>query len=171
MTKKPAQTASFMVRFNQQIFEESGESSVQWRGKISHVQDGEEKRFTDFNDALSFMQKKLAELTEEATKHETSEKQDSILDKSLSMWKTIKHIGPQLIKDTLKDPKKQFTHLQDEIQDKISTFGEEIGEKVQIDQWRNASRSDFNKIQNQIQELSVEMKKLTSKIDKIKKKK
>jgi hypothetical protein len=170
MTKKQEQTASFMVRFNQQIFEESGESSVQWRGKISHVQDGDEQRFTDFNDALSFMQQKLAELTEQATKHETSEKQENILDKSLSMWKTLKHMGPQIIKDTLKDPKKQLTHLQGEIQGKISTFGEEISEKVHIDQWRNASRSDFNKIQNQIKDLSSEMKKLTSKIDKINKK-
>ena len=170
MTKKQEQTASFMVRFNQQIFEESGESSVQWRGKISHVQDGDEQRFTDFNDALSFMQQKLAELTEQATKHETSEKQENILDKSLSMWKTLKHMGPQIIKDTLKDPKKQLTNLQGEIQGKISTFGEEISEKVHIDQWRNASRSDFNKIQNQIKDLSSEMKKLTSKIDKINKK-
>ncbi|QOD62029.1 hypothetical protein H9I45_06180 [Polaribacter haliotis] len=171
MTKKQEQTASFMVRFNQQIFEEKGESSVQWRGKISHIQDGEEQRFTDFNDALSFMQQKLAELTEEATKHESSEKQETILDKSLSMWKTIKNVGPQLIKDTLKDPKKQLTNLQDEIQGKISSFGEEIGEKVHINEWRNASRSDFNKIQNQIQNLSSEMKKLTSKIDKLNKKK
>lgn len=160
-----------MVRFNQQIFEENGESSAQWRGKISHVQDGEEQRFTDFNVALLFMQQKLSELTEEATKHETSENKESILDKSLSMWQTIKKVGPKVIRNTLKDPKKQFTHLQDEIQDKISTIGEEIGDKVHIDQWRNASRSDFNKIQNQIQELSSEMKKLTSKIDKINKKK
>ncbi len=87
------------------------------------------------------------------------------------MWQTIKKVGPKVIRNTLKDPKKQFTHLQDEIQDKISTIGEEIGDKVHIDQWRNASRSDFNKIQNQIQELSSEMKKLTSKIDKINKKK
>ncbi len=64
MTKKQGQNASFMVRFNQQIFEENGESNVQWRGKISHVQDGDEKRFSDFNDALLFMQNKLAELTE-----------------------------------------------------------------------------------------------------------
>lgn len=170
MTKKQDQTASFMVRFNQRIFEENGESSVQWRGKISHVQDGEEKRFSDFNDALTFMQKKLSELTEEATKHESSEKQESILDKSLSMWKTIKNVGPKIIKDTLKDPKKQFTHLQDEIQEKISTFGGEISEKVHIDQWRNASRSDFNSIQNQIQDLSSELKKLTLKIDEINKK-
>ena len=170
MTKKQEQTASFMVRFNQRIFEENGESSVQWRGNISHIQDGDEKRFTDFNDALSFMQKKLAELTEEATKHETSEKQESILDKSLSMWNTIKHVGPKLIKDTIKDPKKQFTNLQDEIQDKISTIGEEISEKVQIDQWKSASKSDFHKIQSQIKNLSSEIKKLSSKVDKLNKK-
>jgi hypothetical protein len=170
MTKKQEQTASFMVRFNQRIFEENGESKVQWRGKISHVQDGDEKRFSDFNDALTFMQKKLSELTEEATKHQTTEEQESIIHKSLSMWKTIKDFGPKVIRDTLKDPKKQLTHLQDEIQDKISTIGEEISEKVQIDQWRNASRSDFNKIQNQIESLSSEMKKLSSKIDSIKKK-
>lgn len=171
MTKKQDQIASFMVRFNQRIFEENGESSVQWRGKISHIQDGEEERFTDFNKALSFMQKKLSELTEEAVKHETSEKQENILDKSLSMWRTIKHVGPKILKDTLKDPKKQLGHLQDEIQDKINTFGEEISEKVHINEWRNASRSDFNKIQNQINDLASEIKKVSIKIDTLNKKK
>ena len=170
MTKKQEQTASFMVRFNQKIFEENGESSVQWRGKISHIQDGEEERFTDFNEALSFMQKKLSALTEEATKHESSEKQESILDKSLSMWETIKNVGPKVIKQTLKDPKKQLSNLQDEIHDKISSLGEEIGEKVHIDHWRNASRSDFNKIQNQIKDMSSALEKLNSKIDNLNKK-
>jgi hypothetical protein len=170
MTKKQDQTASFMVRFNQRIFEENGESKLQWRGKISHIQDGDEKRFSDFNDALLFMQQKLGELTEEATKHQTTEEQESILKKSFSMWKTIRDFGPKVIRDTLKDPKKQFTHLQDELQDKISIFSEEISEKVQIDQWRNASRSDFNKIQSQIESLSSEITKLATKIDAIKKK-
>ena len=110
MTKKQEQTASFLVRFQQRIFEENGESEVQWRGKISHVQDGEEQRFSDFNDALSFMQQKLGELTEEATKHESSEEQESIIHKSLSMWKTIKDVGPKVIRNTLKDPKKHLAH-------------------------------------------------------------
>lgn len=170
MNKKQEQNASFMVRFNQQIFEENEEAKIQWRGKITHVQDGEEKRFSDFNDALVFMQNKLASLTEEATKHETSEKQESILDKSLSMWKTIKDVGPKVIRDTLKDPKKQLSHLQDEIQDKITIIGDEISEKVQINEWRNASRSDFNKIQNQIESLSTEIKKLSKKMDTLNKK-
>ncbi|WP_430929116.1 hypothetical protein [Polaribacter marinivivus] len=170
MNKKQEQNASFMVRFNQQIFEENEEAKIQWRGKITHVQDGDEKRFSDFNDALVFMQNKLASLTEEATKHESSEKQESILDKSLSMWKTIKDVGPKVIRDTLKDPKKQLSHLQDEIQDKITIIGDEISEKVQINEWRNASRSDFNKIQNQIESLSTEIKKLSKKMDTLNKK-
>jgi len=165
MTKKQEQNASFMVRFQQRIFEENGDAKIQWRGKITHVQDGAEKRFSDFNDALTFMQNKLAELTEEATKHESSEKQESILDKSLSMWKTIKDVGPKVLRDTIKDPKKQLSHLQDEIQDKINTFGEEISEKVHINEWRNASRADFNKIQNQIETLSSAIEKLAEKVD------
>ena len=170
MTKKQEQNASFMVRFQQRIFEENDESKVQWRGKVTHVQDGDEKRFSDFNDALIFMQKKLAELTEEATKHESSEKQESILGKSLSMWKTIKDVGPKVLRDTIKDPKKQFEHFQDQLQDQINNLGEELSEKVQVDQWRAASRSDFNKIQNQIERLSADIKKLSTKMDAINKK-
>ena len=86
------------------------------------------------------------------------------------MWKTIKDVGPKVIRDTLKDPKKQLSHLQDEIQDKITIIGDEISEKVQINEWRNASRSDFNKIQNQIESLSTEIKKLSKKLDTLNKK-
>ncbi|MHB0754058.1 hypothetical protein [Polaribacter sp. M15] len=169
MIKKQEQNASFIVRFNQQIFEENNESKIQWRGKITHVQDGDEKRFSDFNDALIFMQSKLAELTEEATKHESSAKQENILYKSLSMWKTIKDIGPKVIRDTIKDPKKQLSHLHEELQDKITIIGDEISEKVHINEWRNASRSDFNKIQNQIESLADQIQKLTNKVDHINK--
>ncbi len=51
-----------MVRFNQIIFEEDGESKVQWRGKVSHVQGGEDKSFSDFNDAVKFIQERLAQI-------------------------------------------------------------------------------------------------------------
>ena len=49
-------------------------------------------------------------------------------------------------------------------------MSQEISEKVHIDQWRNASRSDFNKIQSQIAALSAEIQKLSTKFDTIKKK-
>ena len=51
MATKKQETASFMVRFSQKIYDdESGLSNVQWRGKISHVQGGEAKNFVDFEE-------------------------------------------------------------------------------------------------------------------------
>ncbi len=171
MSKKQDQTASFMVRFNQKIFEEDGEPKIQWRGKISHVQEGDEQNFTDFNDALVFMQQKLANLTKEATKDKTTAQQEGILQKSLYMWKTIKEVGPKVLMETIKDPKKQLSQIQDQIQGQISSIGEEISEKVQIDEWRNASRSDYKKVKKSINELSEQIKQLSNKIDNISKKK
>lgn len=169
MSKKPAQTASFMVRFNQKIFEEDGEPKVQWRGKISHIQGGEDQSFSDFNDAIIFMQGKLAALTNEATKNQPKERREGILRKSFSIWKTMREVGPKVLMDTIKDPKKQISQIQGQIQDQISYIGDEISEKVQIDQWRNASRADFQKIQESIEELSKELKNLSSKVDHLKK--
>ena len=170
MTKKETQNASFMVRFNQKIYTENGDAKVQWRGKISHVQDGEEKRFTDFNDALVFMQEKLAQLTNEATKHEPKEERENILQKSFSMFKTVRDVAPQFLKETIKNPKKQLSNIQEQIQDQIEHFGEEISEKVQFDQWKKASRSDYHELQKSIETLSKEIKKLNTKVDKISKK-
>jgi outer membrane murein-binding lipoprotein Lpp len=161
MSNKADQTASFMVRFNQKIFEEKGESKVQWRGKVSHVQGGEDMSFSDFNEAVVFIQKKLAELTLEATKHETPEQQDSLLKKSFSLWKTMAKEGPKLIRETIKDPKKQVANLQEQ----ISYFGDEMMEKVHIDEWRNASKSDFNEMKQSMNSLAAEMKKLNAKVD------
>lgn len=162
---KQQQNASFMVRFNQQIYKDGDNSNHQWRGKISHVQGGDEKRFTDFNDALLFMQEKLAELTQEATKEETQEEQENILQKSFAMWQTMKEVGPQFIKETIKNPKQQFSNIQETIQGQFENLGEEINERVQFDQWRKASRADYFKLQESIDSLSKQIQKLQDKLD------
>ena len=161
MAKKADQTASFMVRFNQIIFEDNGESKVQWRGKVSHVQGGEDQSFSDFNDAVAFIQERLAALTIEATKDKSPELQDSLLKKSISLWRTVAKEGPKVIIDTIKDPRKQVA----QIQDQISDFSEDLLEKVPLDQWRNASRSDFNAITASIAQLADEIKVLNEKVD------
>ena len=165
MAKKADQTASFMVRFNQIIFEEGGESKLQWRGKVSHVQGGEDKSFSDFNDAVAFIREKLADLTKEATKDKSLEQQDSLLKKSFSLWKTMAKEGPKVIMETIKDPRKQVAHLQDQ----ISYLGEDLKDKIHINEWRNASRSDFNTIKESISMLADEIKKLNAKVDAINK--
>lgn len=161
MTKKAAQTASFMVRFNQKIYEDKGESKVQWRGKVSHVQGGEDMSFSDFNEAVNFIQERLAELTMEATKDKTNEEQEGILHKSFSLFKSVAATGNKVLMDAIKDPKKQVAQLQDQLSD----IGEEIWEKVPIDQWRNASKSDFQDIKEAIKSLSKSVAVLNKKVD------
>ena len=161
MTKKAAQTASFMVRFSQKIYEEKGESKVQWRGNVSHVQGGEELRFSDFNDAVNFIQERLAELTIEATKHKSNEEQEGILHKSFSLFKSVAASGNKVLMDTIKDPKKQVAQLQDQ----LTGLGEEMWEKVPLDQWRHASKSDFQDIKEAISALSKSVATLNKKVD------
>lgn len=161
MTKKAAQTASFMVRFNQKIYEEKGESKVQWRGSVSHVQGGEDMRFSDFNDAVTFIQERLAALTIEATKDKSNAEQEGILQKSFSLFKSVAATGNKVLMETIKDPKKQVAHLQDQ----LSELGEEMWEKVPLDQWRNASKSDFQDINESIRALSKSVSVLSAKVD------
>ncbi|MEL6305452.1 MAG: hypothetical protein AAFU57_13495 [Bacteroidota bacterium] len=161
MAKKAAETASFMMRFTQKIYEEHGESKVQWRGNVSHVQGGEDLNFSDFKDAVSFIQEHLTDLTREATNDRSSEEQENILMKSFSLFKTVAATGPKILKETLKDPRKQVANLQDQ----LSEYGEELLEKVPLDQWRNASKSDFLSIQESLAELSQSVALLTEKVD------
>lgn len=156
-----AETASFMVRFTQKIYEEDGESKVQWRGNVSHVQGGEDLNFSDFNHAVDFIQQHLAELTMGATSDKTTEEQDTILRKSLSLFKTVAATAPGLIKETIKDPRKQVANLQDQ----LSGYGEGLLEKVPIDQWRSASKSDFSSIQKTLSALSESVATLHEKVD------
>lgn len=160
MTKK-AQTASFMVRFTQKIYDENGESKVQWRGNASYVQGGEDINFTDFNNVVAFIQRHLGKLTMEATDDRTTEEQENILTKSLSLFKSVAASGPKIIKETLKDPRKQVATLQDQ----LSEYGEELLEKMPIDQWRNASKSDFKSILEHLEKLTNTVENLTKKVD------
>ncbi|MET1258139.1 hypothetical protein ABV409_02300 [Flagellimonas sp. DF-77] len=158
---KKAQTASFMVRFTQKIYDENGESKVQWRGNVSHVQGGEDINFTDFNKAVAFIQEHLAQLTMDATEDRSSEEQENILSKSFSLFKSVAATGPKIIKETLKDPRKQVASIQDQ----LTEYSGELLEKVPIDQWRNASKSDFKSIQDTLDKLTRSVTDLSKKMD------
>lgn len=161
MAKRPEQTASFMIRFNQKIFEEKGQANVQWRGKVSHVQGGDDMSFSDFKEAVAFMQERLATLTNEAAKEHPKEDQENILKKSFSMWKNMAKEGPKVFMDAIKDPRKSVDHLKEQ----LTEFGGEMMEKVPIDEWRSASKSDIGDIHSAIRQLSSQVQKLATKVD------
>lgn len=160
-----------MLRFTQKIFQnDEGESQVQWRGNIRHVQGGDEKRFSEFDEVVAFIQSKLTDLTIEAMEDKSPEEQKGILSKSFDLWKKMAVEGPKMMLETLKDPKKQVEHFQDQIQEQISQVKDELGQKLEIDSWMRASKSDYNEILKKLEELSGDISTLNKKVDRLSKK-
>ena len=164
MTKRNDQTASFMVRFNQKIYQDTeGLDQVQWRGKISHVQGGDQSNFSEFSEVISFIQDKLSGLTKQATEDRTPEEQEGILTKSLDMWKKLSTTGAKMAIETIKDPRRGVA----QIQEQISQVGEELGSKIEIDNIRSASKADLQTVLKRLEEVSADLRSLHSKVDAI----
>lgn len=161
-----------MLRLTQKIFNnENGEPQVQWRGNIRHVQGGDEQRFSQFDEVVTFIQSKLADLTIQAMEDKPIEEQKGILSKSFDLWKKMALEGPKMVMETIKDPKKQVAQLQDQIQDQIHHVKDEISQKLEIDSWKRASKSDYNEILQKLDALSVEISSLNEKVDLLSKRK
>lgn len=165
------ETASFMLRFTQKIFKNaSGEPQVQWRGNIRHVQDGEEKRFSGFDEVVTFIQSKLTDLTIQAMENKPPEEQKGILSKSFDLWKKMAIETPKMVIETIKDPKKGVANIQDQIQDQIDQVKGEISEKLEIDSWLGATKSDYKQIMQKLDGLAGEISALNEKVDQLSKK-
>jgi predicted nucleic acid-binding Zn-ribbon protein len=176
MATKKDETASFVLRFTQKIFQgDDGESQIQWRGHIRHVQSDEEKRFSEFEDVSKFIQTKLADLTIQAMEDKSPEEQKGILSKSFDLWKKMAFDAPRMVIDTLKDPKKQLGQVQEQInqvQDAISHKVEEtIGNRLDIDEWRAASKNDYNNLMEAMEKVTKSIEVLNKKVDALSKKK
>lgn len=79
--------ASFVLRFTQDLWrDEAGDPRLRWRGHVRHVQSDAEARFTDFADAVAFMQRRLAELTLAAVAEESEPDQARVMAESLRLW-------------------------------------------------------------------------------------
>ena len=164
MTQRNNETASFVIRFTQKIFEDDqGESQIQWRGNIRHVQGGDEKRFSKFEEVTEFIQKRLADLTVQALQDKSPEEQKGILAKSFDLWKKMAAATPKMVMETLKDPKRGVS----QIREQISQVGETIGERLELDEWRSSSKSDYKELVSMIKNLGDQVQVLSDKVDKL----
>lgn len=79
--------ASFVLRFTQELWQDAQkEAHVRWRGYIRHVQGHEENRFTDFAEAVSFMQRHLTQLTMDTLAGDKNMSQDKVFNESFKLW-------------------------------------------------------------------------------------
>ena len=178
MATKKDETASFVLRFTQKIFQnEQDEPQIQWRGNMRHVQSGEEKNFSKFEDVTQFIQTTLTDLTVQAMEHKSPEEQKGILSKSFDLWKKMAMETPKLVMDSIKDPKKQAHYLQEQIQEQMHQVGdvltqklEDAKQKLEVDEWRGSSKSDVKSMMKLLEQMSEQINVLNQKVDKLSKK-
>ncbi len=169
MAAKKDETASFVLRFTQKIFQsEEGEAQVQWRGNIRHVQTGDEKRFSKFGNVTQFIQEKLADLTVTAMEDKSPEEQKGILAKSFDLWKKMALETPKLVAVTIKDPKKGIA----QIQTQLSQAGEFIGATIEdakenlpdLPDLIGHSKEEHSAIMRKLEEMSLKMEELSAEV-------
>jgi hypothetical protein len=168
---KKEETASFVLRFTQKIYQnEADEPQVQWRGHIRHVQSDAEQRFSDMEDAMRFVQAKLADLTMQAVEGKTPEEQKGILAQSFDLWRKMAAETPKLVRESIKDPRKQVANLQEQMQQQLQQVGEVINQRIgetisEVDEWRGASKGDYKNMVRLLEKMSDDIAQLNKKMD------
>lgn len=179
MAENKEETASFVLRVSQKIYkEENGELQVQWRGNIRHVQSGQETRLSSFEGVQEFVQSKLSDLTLKAIEDKPEEEQKGIIAKSFDFWKKVANATPKLVIDSIKDPKKQAHHIQEQIQEQLYQFSdvishkieEKIGGKLDIENYLSSSKPEIKQMIQMLAGLTEKVEKLSKQVESLKKK-
>lgn len=74
---------SFVVRFVREIGEDQ---QARWRGVIKHVQDNTEANFTQFNEALSFMQHRVNDVVQTTMNESAKMQQANPFMETAQLW-------------------------------------------------------------------------------------
>jgi hypothetical protein len=110
--------ASFMLRFTQDLWkDENGDPQVQWLGRINHVQGDEEVRFTDFTEALTFIQNQLQDLTHRAVPGATPAFREKALNESFKLWERFTADYTELVLKGMQDAFNRSRDIQDQVGD------------------------------------------------------
>lgn len=155
---------------SQKIYKgEDGESHIQYRGNIRHVQSGDESRLTSFEGVEEFVSSKLTDLTK-SYRRQARRRAKGILTKSFDFWKKVATATPKLVIDSIKDPKKQAHQIQEQIQDQIHQFGDAISHKIEekkldIENILSPSKTEMKQILDMLSALSTQVEKLNRQME------
>lgn len=178
MPEKKEETASFVLRLSQKIYKsDEGEPQIQWRGNIRHVQSGDEIRISDYDAATEFVKNKLGDLTQKAVEDKPEEEQKGILSKSFDFWKKVASEAPKMVMETIKDPKKQAAHIQEQITEQFHQIGdnlehkieERFGKKIELEDIFGSAKSDSRKILEKLADMSEQIVALNKKVESLSK--
>lgn len=151
--------ASFVLRFTQEMWQDTeGEPHIQWRGHIRHVQGDEEVRFTNFTDAVMFIQRYLTKLALDGSSRGEPLNQGKVLRESFKLWKQFTSSYTDMM----------FQMLEQNI-DHTETFREYMDEAVEnvLKAWQLPMHQDQKQLIETLDHMQQQLQALSDKVDRL----
>ena len=159
MSRTQRDIASFVVRFTQDVWEDDqGEPQVSWRGHIRHIQGDEEVRFTDFSEAVTFMQRYMKELTLgrlEALSEGEERDQERPLHESFRLWEKSATSYADMMFGAMEQSMQQSETLRKRM---------DTAMRDSFQAWIPSSRTASSKILETLQALQEQVQALTERV-------
>lgn len=161
---KTHNVASFVLRFTQELWQDTqGEPHVRWRGYIRHVQGDEEERFTDFAEAVIFIQRYLTELTVDSLAGDESvseEKvfQEKVFKESFKLWEQFASSYSNMMFQAMEQTVKQSETIKEHIDETT---------KQALNAWQLPGQPNQEKILEALNTLQAQMQAITDRLEKL----
>ena len=157
MSETQRDVASFMIRFTQDMWRNAnGDPELQYRGRIRHVQGDEEITFTDFSEAVRFIQEHLAQLTLDALPGDSKMDQEKALRDSFKMWEDFATSYTSMMFETMErtiDQSEAFKRQMDKaVEESMKT-------------WQPQMQAEEDQIAATLANLSAQIEALTARIE------
>ncbi|GAB4433837.1 MAG: hypothetical protein Fur0044_31320 [Anaerolineae bacterium] len=161
MIKTQNNIASFVLRFTQELWRDAqGEPHVQWRGHIRHVQGDEEDRFTDFAEAVAFIQRYLTQLTLETLTGGQPMNQEKVLQESFKVWEQFAASYTDMMFETMQQTVKQSEAFREQ-------FDQAAERALKV--WQLSPQPQYGQLVEAINLLQAQVQTLTSKVEDLEK--
>jgi len=149
--------ASFVLRFTQELWQDmQGEPHVRWRGQIRHVQGDEEGRFTDFADAVAFMQHYLTQLTVDTLSGDEGVSQEKVFQESFKLWEKFASGYTEMMLQAMQQTIKQS-----------EAFKEQLSEATEqsFKAWQFPGQANQSELVETLKELQQQVEALSGRVE------
>jgi hypothetical protein len=164
MTKIQRDIASFVLRFTQDLWQDAqGEPHVEWRGHIRHIQGDEEVRFTDFSEAVTFIQRYLMQLTLgtlAALPEGDQMDQEKTLHESFKLWEKFASSYTDMMFDAVEQTIKQSEAFKKQMDEAVTES---------LKAWKPPAQAESGQIIEMLQALQAQVQTLGDKVDSLEK--
>jgi hypothetical protein len=157
MQKSQQNIASFVLRFTQELWQDGqGEPHIQWRGQIRHVQGDDEVRFTDFAEAVAFIQRYLTQLTLNALPGEETMNQGKVLHESFRLWEQFAATYTNLMVSSMEQTLKQSEFFRKQMDESV---------KQTMSAWQLPPATKEKEILESLKQLQAQLQILASRVE------